>query len=44
MNDKNFEKININIEIRIKQSTSVPNFSHFEELGNLGPNLPKKYK
>ena len=44
MNDKNFEKINIKIEISISLSTSVPNFSQFEELQILGPNLPKKYE
>ena len=32
MNDKNFEKLNIKIEISIKQSTTVPNFGQFEEL------------
>ena len=32
MNDKTFEKINIKIEISIQQSTSVLNFSQFEEL------------
>ena len=44
MNDKNFEKINIKIEINLQQSTSVPNFSQFEELQILRPNLPKKYE
>ena len=44
MNDKNFEKINIKIEISISLSTSVPNFSQFEELQILGPNLPQKYE
>ena len=42
MNDKNFEEINIEIEISIQQSISVPNFSQFEELQILGPNLPPK--
>ena len=37
MNDRNFEKINIKIEISILQSTSVTNFSQFEELQVLGP-------
>ena len=41
MSDKIFEKINIKIEISIKKSTSVANFSQFEELQILGPNLPK---
>ena len=41
MNDKTFEKINIKIEISIQQSTSVLNFSQFEELQILGPNLHK---
>ena len=40
MDYKNFEKINNKIEISI--STSAPNFSQFEELQVLGPNLPKK--
>ena len=41
MNNKNFEKLNMKIEISILQSTSVPNFSRFEELQILGPNFPK---
>ena len=41
MNDKNFEKINIKIEINLQQSTSVPNFSQFEELQILRPNCQK---
>ena len=41
-NDNNFEKVNIKFEIKIKQSTAVPNFSQFAELQFLGPNLPKK--
>ena len=44
MNDKNFEKINIKIEISIQQSTSALNFSQFEELQILEPNLPKIYE
>ena len=44
MNDKNFEKINIKIEISISLSTSAQNFSQFEELQILGPNLPQKYE
>ena len=44
MNYKNFEKINIKIEISIKQSISVPNFSQFNELQYLGPKLPKEYE
>ena len=44
MNEKNFEKINIKIKICIQQSTSVPNFSQFEELQILGPNMPLKYE
>ena len=44
MNDKTFEKIKIKTEISIQQSTPVPNFSQFEELQILGPNLPKKYE
>ena len=35
------KKINIKIEISIYQSTSIPNFSQFEELQILGSNLPK---
>ena len=40
-NDKNFEKLNIEIEISIKKSTTVPNFGQFEALQILGPSLPK---
>ena len=32
MNDKNFEKININFKIRMQQCMPVPNLSPFEEL------------
>ena len=42
MNNKNFEKINIKFEIRIKQCTPVTYFSQFGDLQFLGPNLPKK--
>ena len=41
MNDKNFEKKKIKIEISIWQSISVPNFIQSEELQILGPNLPQ---
>ena len=41
MNDKNFEKINIKFKIRTEQSTPAPNFSQFEELEILGPDLPE---
>ena len=44
MNEKNFEKINIKIEISIWQSTSLSNFSQSEEIQILGPNLPQKYE
>ena len=44
MNENNFEKINVKIELSLKQSTSVPNFSQFEELQILEPDLPKKYE
>ena len=44
MNKKNFEKINIKIELSLKQFTSVPIFSQFEELQILGRNLHKKYE
>ena len=37
MNDRNFEKISIKIEISILQSISVTNFSQFEKLQVLGP-------
>ena len=37
MNDKNLKKLTIN-------STYVQNFSQFEELQILGPNLPRKYE
>ena len=43
MNDKNVEKINIKFEIRTYHCTPVQNFIHFEELHDLGSNLPKKY-
>ena len=39
MNDKTFEK-----NKHQNQSTSALNFSQFEELQILGPNLPKKYE
>ena len=39
MNEKDFKKINIKIEISTWPSTSVQNFSQFEELQILGPNL-----
>ena len=41
MNDKNFEKINVKIEINIKKSTSLSNFCQFEEFQILRPNLPR---
>ena len=44
VNEKIFEKINIKIEISISLSTSAQNFSQFEELQILGPNLPQKYE
>ena len=44
INEKNFEEINIKVEISIWQSTSLPNFSKFEELQILRPNLPQKYE
>ena len=44
VNEKFFEEINIKIEISISLSTSAPNFSQFEELQILGPNLPQKYE
>ena len=44
MADKKFEKINIKIEISIQQSNFLPNFSQFEEIQILRPNLPKKYE
>ena len=44
MKENNFEKINIKVEISIWWSTSVPNFSQFEELHVLGPNFPRKYE
>ena len=44
VNEKIFEEINIKIEISISLSTSAPNFSQFEELQILGPNLPQKYE
>ena len=44
MNEKDFEKINIEMEISAWRCTSVPNFSQFEELHILGPSLPQKYE
>ena len=44
MNEKDFEKINIKMEISTWSSTSVPNFSQSEELQILGPNFPQKYE
>ena len=41
MTDKNFEKINIKIVIRIQQFIPVRNFSHFLELQIIGLNLLK---
>ena len=41
MNEKDFEKINVKVEIITWPSTSVPNFSQFEELQIFGPNLPQ---
>ena len=38
------KKLNIKTETNIQQSTSVPNFSQFEEIQILAPRLPKKYK
>ena len=43
MSDKNFGKINFKIII-IQQCAPVPNFSYFEELQILGPNLSKKMR
>ena len=43
MNDKTFEKINVKIVTSIQQCTHVPNFSQFEELLFLKPNLSKKH-
>ena len=44
MNEKDFEKINIKMEISTWRCTSVPNFSQFEELQFLGPSLSQKYE
>ena len=43
MNDKNFEKLNIDFKIRIQQCTPVPNFNQSGELQFLGPDLLKKH-
>ena len=43
MTDKKFEKINIKTVINIQQCTPLPNFSQFEEIQIMGPNLPKKH-
>ena len=39
MKEKNFEKKNIKMQISAWPSTSLPNFSHFEELQILGRNF-----
>ena len=44
MNEKNFKKINIKTVISIKQCTPLQNFSQFEEIQIMGPNLPKKHE
>ena len=44
MNESDFEKINIKMEISTCPSNSVPNFSQFEELHILGPNLAEIYE
>ena len=41
MNQKNFEKINIKTIISIQKSTSLQNFSQFEEIQIMGPDCPK---
>ena len=41
MNEKNFQKLNIKMEMSIQQFPSVPNFIKFKELQILGPNFPK---
>ena len=41
---RKFEKINIKMEIKTWASTSVPNFTQFEELQIFAPNLPQKYE
>ena len=42
VNDKNFDKINMKIVISIQQCITAQNFSKFEELPVLGPNLSKE--
>ena len=42
--DKNFEKINIKTVISIYQCTPLRNFSQFEEIQIMGPNMPKKHE
>ena len=42
MTNKNFEKTNIKIVLSIYQRTPLQNFSQFEEIKIIGPNLPKK--
>ena len=41
MNEKNFEKINIKTVINIYQCARPRNFSQFEKIQIMGPNLPK---
>ena len=42
MNNRNFEQLNIEFEIRVSQYTPVPDFNQFGELPSLGSNLPNK--
>ena len=44
MNEKDFEKKIFKTVIRIEQYTPLRNFSQFEEIQIMGPNLPKKHE
>ena len=44
MNDKNFEKINIEFETSMYKSTPLRNFSQFEEMRIMRPNLLKNHE
>ena len=44
MNESDFEKINIKMEISTWPSNSLSNSSQLEELQILGPNLPQIYE
>ena len=44
MNENFFEKMNIKTVISIQQCAPLRNFSQFEEIQIMGPNLSKKHE